>query len=341
MVKSEQKILIVTPLYPPDIGGPATYSHGLLTALKERGTAVEIVTFKEFLPYPSGIRHLLFFARVFKKMKGMDFIIVLDTVSVAVPTVCASLFRKGKVSIRIGGDFVWEQFVERTKKKILLSQFYSSNVTLSTKEKILIWIQRNFVFRFADRIIFSTRWQRDIWRVPYRLDMKKVQIIENAYASEDVSVSPSKSQTIVWIGRDIVLKNVAALDRVMTMVQNDFPHVAYKKYTGINHTEVMRVLKDARILVIPSLSDVSPNLALEAIRMGIPVLLTRDCGLKDVLKDSVTWVDSLDEQDIFTQITKLMNEDEYRRAQVHAQAFKTDRTYTVLVEEFLNEYSVL
>lgn len=335
MVNSGQKILIVTPLYPPDIGGPATYSHGLLLALKEQGIAVDIVTFKEFLTYPTGIRHLLFFARVFKNMKGVDLIIVLDTVSVAVPTLCASLFRKGKVIIRIGGDFVWERFVERTKKKVPLSQFYTSHQPLAVKEKILIWVQRNFVFRFADRIIFSTEWQRDIWSVPYRLDMKNVQVIENAYASENVSVSKTESQTIVWIGRDIVLKNVDVLDRVMTRVQNDFPRVEYKKYTGINHTEVMHVLKSARMLVIPSISDVSPNLALEAIRLGVPVLLTRDCGLREVLNESVVWIDSLDEQDIYKQIAQLMNADEYRRAQEHALAFQSDRTYAMLIKEFI------
>lgn len=306
MATSGQNILIVTPLYPPDSGGPATYAYGLETAMKKKGIPVEVALFKEFLKYPSGLRHVLFFLHVFKKMKYADSVIVLDTVSVAIPAVCAALFRKGKIIIRIGGDFVWERFVERTKKKVRLSQFYTSHQPLTVKEKILIWVQRNFVFRFADRIIFSTRWQRDIWSLPYRLDMKNVRVIENAYASEDLSVSKSESQTIVWIGRDIVLKNVDVLDRVMTRVQNDFPRIEYKKYTGINHAEVMHVLKSARILVIPSISDVSPNLALEAIRLGVPVLLTNDCGLKDVLNDSVLWIDSLDEQDIYRQITQLM-----------------------------------
>ena len=337
MVKLGQKILIVTPLYPPDSGGPATYAFGLETALKEVGVSVEVVSFTKFLKHPSGIRHLIFFVHVLKKMKYADSVIVLDTVSVAIPTVLASLFRRRKLIIRVGGDFVWERFVERTKKKVLLSQFYTSNQPLSIKEKMLIWVQRNFVLARADRIVFSTSWQRDIWKAPYRFHAEKVHVIENAYASEDRAVSKSESQTVVWIGRDIVLKNVDVLDKAMIKVQKEFPHVEYEKYTGINHAEVMNVLRDARMLVIPSVSEVSPNLALEAISIGVPVLLTRDCGLREVLWYSVIWIDSLDERDIYSQIKLLMNDETYTRAKEKARAFASERTYKELVQEFLNE----
>lgn len=339
MVKSEQKILIVTPLYPPDMGGPATYAHGLLKAMKEGGIWVEVVTFTKFLRYPSGIRHLLFCAHVFKKMKGVHSVIVLDTVSVAIPTVLASLLRRKKLIIRIGGDFVWERFIERTKKKILLSQFYTLNQPLSLKEKMLIWVQRNFVLACADQIAFSTSWQRDLWKTPYFLHAKKIKVIENAYAvSEpgDKGNEKPQSKAVIWIGRDIVLKNVDVLDRAMERVQKDFPETQYKKYTGINHDEVMKALAGARLLVIPSVSEVSPNLALEAIQLGVPVLLTRDCGIKDIIKDSVVWIDSLDEHDVHTQIALLMNEEAYARAQEKTRAFKSDRTYAEIVQDFLN-----
>lgn len=339
MIKSEQKILIVTPLYPPDMGGPATYAHELLKTMKERGMEVDSITFTKFLRYPSGIRHVIFCIQVYKKMRDVDTVIVLDTVSVAIPTVCASLLRKRKLIIRIGGDFVWERFIERTKKKVLLSQFYISNQPLNIKEKILIGIQQMFVLARADIIVFSTAWQRELWKKPYRLSAHKTRVIENAYG--EIRKNRDEQQKtggddVVWIGRDIILKNVDILDHAMEKIQKEFPHVSYKKYSGITHEEVMRVLKNARMLVIPSISEVSPNLALEALQSGVPVLLTKDCGLNEVLGDSVVWIDSLQEGDVHEQIKRLLNADAYTLVQAKAREFTSDRTYRQIVDEFLS-----
>ena len=82
-----QKVLIATPLYPPDSGGPATYAHGLEEALRSMNIEVVTVSFGQFRKYPSCIRHFLYSIHVFKKMSNVNSVIILDTVSVAVPTV--------------------------------------------------------------------------------------------------------------------------------------------------------------------------------------------------------------------------------------------------------------
>jgi glycosyltransferase involved in cell wall biosynthesis len=43
-------------------------------------------------------------------------------------------------------------------------------------------------------------------------------------------------------------------------------------------------LKDHDVLVIPSMTEISPNVALEARRIGLPVLLTEENGLSDDLR---------------------------------------------------------
>ncbi len=41
------KILIVTGIFPPDIGGPASYVPSIAEALKERGHSLQIITLSD------------------------------------------------------------------------------------------------------------------------------------------------------------------------------------------------------------------------------------------------------------------------------------------------------
>ena len=57
------KILLATGIYPPESGGPATYTMGLASALRSRGHEVMIVTYGETSltpirssPYEGGVR---------------------------------------------------------------------------------------------------------------------------------------------------------------------------------------------------------------------------------------------------------------------------------------------
>ena len=49
------KILIATPLYPPDIGGPATYAKILEDELPKQGVTVSVVSFHVVRHLPKGL----------------------------------------------------------------------------------------------------------------------------------------------------------------------------------------------------------------------------------------------------------------------------------------------
>ena len=276
------------------------------------------------------------FMKACARMRKVETVIVLDTLSMALPVVVAARLFGNKAIVRVGGDFVWEQYVERTKEKVALSEFYEANPRLSTKERLALWLQRKVVIPLADALVFSTEWQRSIWASPYRLSDARVNIIENAYLPNVSRVSRSESpHAVVWIGRDIVLKNVSTLDRAVDLVRNEVPNFEYEKYSSIAHKEVIEVLGRSRVLVIPSISEVSPNLVLEALALQVPVLLTRDCGLARMLEYAVTLVDPLDAEDIASHIREIMTEEGYRVARERAASFVSTRTYSEVADEFL------
>lgn len=330
------KILIATPLLPTQSGGPGQYGYQLSKALKARGCEVITIDFQRVRNFPSGVRHFLLCAILLKRMRGVDVIISLDTVSMALPAVLVARICGVKSIVRVGGDFVWEHFVERTKQKVKLSEFYTTRCSLSFKESMLIWLQRYIVFRFTDAIVFSTAWQKDIWLIPYNLPSSRVCVIENAYAPmKQQRVVHDTSKHIVWIGRDLVLKNVDILESAITEVQKKYPEVEFKKYSNISHREVVSILEYCRVLVIPSISEVSPNIVFEAFTHSVPVVLTDDCGLHEILRGKVIWIDATSSIDIEKKIGLLMEESIYTEAVTKIQQSAYSRTYTDVANDFL------
>ncbi len=330
------KILIATPLLPTQPGGPGQYGHQLAEALKTKGHTVTTIDFQKVRKFPTGIRHLFLCVQLFKSMRDVDIVISLDTVSIALPSVITARLRGVRNIVRVGGDFVWEHFVERTKQKIKLSEFYTTDRPLSLKESLLMWLQKRVVLRFANTIVFSTAWQKDIWLMPYGISSSKVRIVENAYVPMSQQKRPQNtSKCVVWIGRDLVLKNIDILDIVINEVQKEYPEIEFKKYSNISHTEVISALQNSRMLVIPSVSEVSPNIVFEAFACSVPVLLTDDCGLHEVLQGKVVWIDALNSTDISKKIGLLLKESEYAKMVSIIQQQTYNRTYADVADDFL------
>ncbi len=333
--------LIITPLLPPESGGPSYYAVGLRDALLRAGHEVEVLAFRDVRKYPSGIRHLIFLYKVFFRALHADTLIILDTVSVALPAVLAGFALGKKTIIRTGGDFVWEQYVERTKEKVLLSEFYTEPRPLSKKERFLVWIQKNVVFRLVSRVIFSTAWQRDIWAKPYGIPEKKTAIVENSFVREIHRASAGRNVSNIerfggflcaW--RPTAFKNIDTLEKAFDSVHARFPDVPLEIFRDIPREQLHERIQKARALVIPSLSEVSPNMALDALAFGVPVVLTEDCGMKDRFGDSVFYIDPKNPEAIAETLCVLMDEKTYLRACEKVQAFSFLHTYDDIAKEF-------
>lgn len=335
------RIPIITPLLPPESGGPSYYAVGLQEALVRAGHTVDVVAFREVRKYPSGVRHVLFLFKVLWRGLRADAFIILDTVSVALPAVIAGWILGKKMVIRTGGDFVWETYVERTKKKVLLSEFYRAPRNLSRKERALVFLQKSLVFRLVDYVVFNTAWQRDVWREPYGIPEEKTAVIENEYkprlGRDEPRVDAHQGRgpfLAAW--RPTTFKNIDTLEQAFALAKQRCPGVALEIYKDIPREELHKKMRTARALVIPSLTELGPNMAMEALALGVPVILTKDCGVRDRLGDAVAWIDPRDPEDIAHALCSLMNADMYVSAKNRAQAFTFTHSYNEIAQEFLN-----
>src|SRR5438105_4339860 len=101
------KILIVTGIYPPEIGGPAEYAKNLGDIWLSQGHQVSVKIFGRFKKIPWGIRHVVFFFYILPAVIWSDCIFTLDAFSAGVSAVASKLFNKVNI-FRTGGDTLWE-----------------------------------------------------------------------------------------------------------------------------------------------------------------------------------------------------------------------------------------
>jgi glycosyltransferase involved in cell wall biosynthesis len=344
------KILIATGIYPPDIGGPAQYARGVEEAWLKIGYKVKVLSFKFERKLPTGIRHLYYFLRVLFSLRGVDFIFSPDTFSAALPALFAAKLARKKLIIRTGGDFLWEQYVERTGDLVLLRNFYNTNIRtpdtkvrkekLSVKERTIFNLLR-FLFCYADATIFSTAWQRDIFEKPYRLDLRKCFVVENYYGprASGHAVILKNNSTKIFVGgvRDLQWKNMPRLKKAFERVQKKGLPVQLQWETG-SRGQFLLDIQSSYAVIIASLGDVSPNTILEAIQFGKPFILTRECGLYEKLKDIGVWVDPENIGDIAAKIEWLCDEKNYAEQCKKVAAFSFTHSWEEIAGEVVAIY---
>jgi len=328
------KVLIATGIYPPAIGGPAQYARELLAALIRAGHEATIATYGWERRLPSGWRHLVFLLKLLPATKAADLIIILDTFSAALPAVIAGRIFHKKIIIRTGGDFLWEQYVERTGEKILLRRFYQETPSRWNKKDWRIYRLTRLALRFADLIVFSTDWQRQLWFEPYGLAERRTAVIENYYGPKERSYEPAgkiylgASRRLVWKNLDVLAKVFFDLKRHDGTLQLDLENAPYEEF--------MEKMRRSYAIVLVSLGDISPNLVLEAVRLGKPFILTKETGLYDRLRGYGLFVDPENERDIGEKIMSLADPEEYARWRAKVNQFNFTHTWDEIVAEFLD-----
>jgi glycosyltransferase involved in cell wall biosynthesis len=329
--KSGMKIVIATGIYPPDIGGHSPYTKSLKEALERQGHRVRLVLYGKLKKLPTGLRHFFYMLKLLNGSRGADAIIAFDTFSVAIPAAVVASLTGKTVFDRAGGDFVWEEYSQRTRDLIPLPEFYAHKDRWNLKERLSFRLIR-WAMSQVD-VVFSSAWQRDIWRKPYGFDPARTHVIENAIEGKLDPVPPQR-KNFMFFTRQIALKNGSALRRAFAKAKEKYPDIELDEGV-VSHDELLDRLRTGYAAVLPSISEVTPNYILEAIRCGKPFLLTKYSGYAERFKEYGVIVDPLDEEDMARGIEKLADEATYERLQTRIAAFNEQHTYDDIAREFV------
>ncbi len=317
------RILIATGIYPPEVGGPARYAAELQRIWKKEGDVVFVAVASRFKWLPFIVRQVAFFKWCIVKAVRANVIFALDTFSAAVPAFYAARILRKPFVVRVGGDFLWEMYTERTKKDITLKTF-CENIPhdLSIKEKIVFYFIRNML-RGASRVIFSVPWYETLAKKAYG-PLRTSSIVENPNGPRERSYEPQK-KVFLLAGRKMFLKNADRFRKAFVEAQkhSDISFVEDR----VSREKYIELLKTCYVVAIPSLSEVSPNTALDAIRFGKPIILTKECGYAERFGAAAVLVDPLSEVSIRSAIELLSSSVAYAEAARAAEAISCTRNF--------------
>jgi len=369
------RLLIATGVYPPDIGGPATYAEALSRELRQLNCEVKIITYSKqradkqeniiFVDRTKNIilRYFNFFWQVNKLAPWADVIYTLDLMSAGLPAVLSAKLNNKKVIFRTGGDFLWEKAYQSGWTEAVLAKYYEARK--SWLEKILMLFCGRLL-KMMDLVIFSTKFQADIYQNYYKLPEAKIKLIANA-APEIAPVSPDRQfeNYLVFAGRLIKLKNLSRLIRALANVKNNnYKLIIFGqgperenlasliKELGlenkveikgrIEQNKLINFIGGCRFFILPSITEISPNLALECLSLRKPIILTKEIGLEKALLEKLITVDPLSEEDMKNKVEHLMDDNNLAEYKNNLARLEIEpRGWNQIAEEHLNIFKDL
>lgn len=325
------RIVISTGIFPPEVGGPAHYSKSLSEALSAQGHDVRVVLYGSLKSLPSGVRHALYTLKLLWASLTADAIIAFDTYSVGLPAAIVGILTRKPVIVRIGGDFVWELYTERTQDLVTLPQVYSVRDRWNGKERFIFRMVRWVVARV--HLAFSSAWTLDIWNDVYEMKSGRAHVIENAIPPKLESKRPTR-KNFAFYSRQLALKNNAAFRRAFIKAKNIYPDIELEEGM-VSKDDLMKRMQECYAVVLPSISDVTPNYIIDAIRCGKPFLLTKYSGYAERFKEFGVIVDPFSEEDMTRGVMELAEDKSYETYKKRISEFSEVRTYDDIAKEFV------
>jgi glycosyltransferase involved in cell wall biosynthesis len=108
------KITVATGIFPPDIGGPATFLREFVPFLRKNGWTVEVITYGAprkkaiTISHDNPVKWWSFYRAVLKSARDSDVILATDTFSSGWPAARAAKKLKKRLVTRFVGDSAWE-----------------------------------------------------------------------------------------------------------------------------------------------------------------------------------------------------------------------------------------
>lgn len=196
--KNNLNILIVAGIFPPDIGGPATYVPKIASELVKRGCQATVITISDELDHDDSgypfkvirlwrgqfkpIRFLRAVLTIIRHGRRSDLIFANE---LGVESAVANLFLGKPLVRKIVGDWAWERARNEGLVEDELEQFQRKRYSFRVETYRRL---RNFFARKSCRIITPSYYLKNIvagWGIP----AQKIEVIYNALQSESSGFS--------------------------------------------------------------------------------------------------------------------------------------------------------
>lgn len=361
-------VLLATPLYPPESGGPATFAASFERLMPVHSVAVRTVKFSAVRALPWGIRHLAYarlLVREGRKSEEADVLLVLDPLSTGFPAWVASVLLRIPLAVRVVGDYAWEQGMQRAGVVDLLDVFLKKKYW--SPLVFVLRIVQAFVAKRADTVVVPSKYLGTVvgkWGV----SKKRVSLIYNGFLREapgNLSVREKlniRNKLVISVGRLVPWKGFRALIDIApelyvggmsstVLIVGDGPDkqeidkkIKQVKQVmlepGVSHRTILGFIKEADVFVLNTGYEGFSHVLLEAMSIGTPVVTTDVGGNPELIRDKeegllVPYNNKL----LLTEAIKSLLSESTMRTRLIETARRTASTFTE--ERMAREYAVL
>jgi len=341
------KVLIATGLYPPEIGGPATYAKLFEEQLPRYGIEVLVLPFSLVRHMPPIIRHIAYAWLLAQRIHSTDLVLVQDTVSTGLPVTVISMLAGKKFIVRVPGDYAWEQGTQRFGVKDSLDDFQKRSYGLAVG--FLRSIQRFVVIR-AHRVIAPSEYLAKIIS-GWSSRIKRIEVVYNGIEISETLPIARRENLIVSSGRLVPWKGFGDLIDIVTAhrewrleILGDGPQYQELKdriqKSGsegritlrgrVSHAEARDIFARATVFVLNSRYEGLSHTLVEAMSVGTPVVATKAGGNPEVVHDGVNGIliDALNEMTLESALTRILSDAELRR-RLGAAAYERAKDFSI------------
>jgi len=313
-------VVVVSGIWPPDVGGPASHAPALAAALRERGDGVEVVTTADAEPAPEAypvvwvrrglsapVRHLAVARAVARAARRADVVYATTMVRRAA---LGSLLARRPLVVKLVADEAYERERRTGRFAGTLADFQAARGGLRVR---FLRATRTAALRRARRIVVPSAYLREI-SLGWGLEPERVVVIPNP--APPVGELPSREEARAALGIDgptlgtagrltaqkalgDALAALGRVDGVSLVVLGDGPEreglerrsaelglTGRVRFLGAGtRDDVVRLFLAADAALLTSAWENLPHTLLEALAVGTPVIATAVGGVPEVVRD--------------------------------------------------------
>ena len=296
----KKKILLVTGIYPPDIGGPAQFTFSFANWLKKKGYAVTIIT----LTNNENIKkkgNFFYISRkkfyVFRLLETIRLILRLKkkfdvVLASGLHFECslASFFIRKNFFFRVAGDKAWEYSIEKKITKINFDDYQvSNNIKFYFYKSI-----RNFYLKRCHAIIVPSKYLLNVVR-QWKLKKNIYHINNASLISKNKKNIVIRKKIILTVSRLVSWKNIDKSILLIKNLPNYYYYIIgngplYGKLKALiikeglgkkvfllgkkNHKIISKYLSQSSAFLLLSSYEGMSHVILDAMQLKVPLLIS-------------------------------------------------------------------
>jgi glycosyltransferase involved in cell wall biosynthesis len=303
------RALVVSGIWPPDVGGPASHARELAAFLRERGDDVRVVVAADREParepypvawvsraLPKGVVHAAAAAAIAREARRAD-VVYTTGMFARTATACAAV--RVPYVLKLTGDPAFERARWRGRVGGDVESFQEAGGDRALRRL------RDLTVRRAAHVVCPSAFLRDL-AVAWGVAAERISVLPNPAPVVDGVVPRPRDEDgllLAFAGRlgpqkalEVALAAVERVEGATLLVAGEGDLRAQLEAEAGPHTRFLGPLVRADVLalfagadatVLPSTWENFPHTVVESLAVGTPVIATRVGGVPEVVEDGV------------------------------------------------------